>query len=127
MSKDHHENILQESLQKIEQQRQQRGEKEEQGLEKDGGGGGGVAWRKDVEEEEEKCKTPTSSDHKIPTIQSCPPTPKKKVRVNFRKRKLSELQFFETTRSEEVESFFRSNSEPFTVESHSIKRRCRSA
>ena len=125
MSKDRHENILQESLQIIEQQRQQHGEKEEQGLEKDGGGAGGVASRKDVEEEE--CKTPTSSDHKIPTIQSCPPTPKKKLRVNFHKRKLSELQFFETTRSEEVESFLRSNSEPFTVESRSFKRRCRSA
>ncbi|XWS52953.1 hypothetical protein CRYUN_Cryun11dG0116000 [Craigia yunnanensis] len=127
MSKDHHENIIQESLQKIEQQRQQEEEKEEQGLEKDGEKEEeeGVTSRKDVEEEE--CKTPTSSDHKIPTIQSCPPTPKKKVRVNFLKRKLSESQFFETTRSEEVESFFRSNSEPFTVESRSVKRRCRSA
>ncbi|XP_021278922.1 cyclin-dependent protein kinase inhibitor SMR2 [Herrania umbratica] len=129
MSKDHHDSTLQESLQKREQQQEEEEEgKEEQGLEKDGGGGGGgeeaVASRKDVEEE---CKTPTSSDHKIPTIQSCPPTPKKKVGPNSRKRKLSELQFFETTRSEEVESFFRSKSEPSTVNSRSIKRRCRSA
>ncbi|XP_022756639.1 cyclin-dependent protein kinase inhibitor SMR2-like [Durio zibethinus] len=124
MSKDHHENILQETLNKLEQQPQEE-EKEEEGLEKDVEEG--VASGKDVEEEEEECKTPTSSDHKIPTIQSCPPTPKKKVRANFHKRKLSELQFFETTRSEEVESFFRSNSEPFTVESRSVKRRCRSA
>ncbi|XP_022730285.1 cyclin-dependent protein kinase inhibitor SMR2-like [Durio zibethinus] len=129
MSKDHHENILQESLQKLEQQQQQEQKEEEGGgHEKDGKGGGeeeeGASSRKDGEEE---CKTPTSSDHKIPTIQSCPPTPKKKVRVNSHKRKLSELQFFETTRSEEVESFFRSNSEPFTVESRSSKRRCRSA
>ncbi|XVE79354.1 hypothetical protein DITRI_Ditri14bG0051400 [Diplodiscus trichospermus] len=125
MSKDHHENILQESVQKIEQQGEELVEKEEQGLEKDGAEDG-VASRKDVEEEEGS-KTPTSSDQRIPTIQSCPPTPKKKARVNFHKRKLSELQFFENTRSEEVESFFRSNSEPFTVESSCIKRRCRSA
>lgn len=117
MSKDHHENILQESLEKLQQQ-----EKEEEGLQKDGEKG-------EKFEEEEECKTPTSSDHKIPTIRSCPPTPRKKVRAgnNSHKRKLSELQFFETTRSEEVESFFRSNSEPFTVEFRSVKRRCRSA
>ncbi|EOY33656.1 hypothetical protein QUC31_018842 [Theobroma cacao] len=127
MSKDHHDNNLQESLQKREQQQEEEEGKEEQGPEKDGGGGGeeeAVASRKDVEE---VCKTPTSSDHKIPTIQSCPPTPKKKVGPNSHKRKLSESQFFETTRSEEVESFFRSNSEPVTVNSRSIKRRCRSA
>ncbi|XVF69044.1 hypothetical protein PTKIN_Ptkin11bG0049700 [Pterospermum kingtungense] len=116
-TKDHRENILQQSLPKIEQQRRQ---PQEQGLE---GGGGGV--------EQEECKTPCSSDHKIPTIESCPPTPRKKLRViNFHKRKFSELQFFETTRSEEVESFFRSNSESFTVVdecSRGIKRRCRSA
>ncbi|KAE8688711.1 hypothetical protein F3Y22_tig00110956pilonHSYRG00057 [Hibiscus syriacus] len=126
MSKDHHESILQEALQKLEERQQ-------------GGGGGvkeeerGLGAREADEEEEakekEECKTPTSSDHKIPTIQSCPPTPKKKVRPDsFLKRKLSELQFFETTRREEVESFFRSNSEPFTFGgSRGFKRRCRSA
>ncbi|XVF19826.1 hypothetical protein REPUB_Repub11eG0144000 [Reevesia pubescens] len=155
MSKDcHHNNILQESLQKVEQEEEEGFEKdeekgaeeeeegfekdeekgaeeEEEGFEKDEEKGGeeGVGRRKDVEEEEEEaCKTPSSSDHKIPTSQSCPPTPKKKVRVNSHKRKLSELQFFENTRSEEVESFFLSNSEPFTtIESRSTKRRCRSA
>ncbi|KAE8734849.1 hypothetical protein F3Y22_tig00000715pilonHSYRG00374 [Hibiscus syriacus] len=120
MSKDHRENILQETLQKNHHHQRQEG-----GIEKDG-----------IEEEErglaareEECKTPTSSDHKIPTIQSCPPTPKKKVRSKFAlKRKLSEVQFFETTRREEVESFFRSNSEPFTLDSsRKFKRRCRSA
>ncbi|XVE59457.1 hypothetical protein DITRI_Ditri05aG0048100 [Diplodiscus trichospermus] len=138
MSKDHNESILRESLEKLEQQQEG---KQQEGLQKDGEKGRGkeeeeeeeeeeegVASREDVEEEEEECKTPTSSDHKIPTIQSCPPTPKKKVRENFHKRKFSELQFFEATRSEEVESFFRSNSESFNFdESRSIKRRCRSA
>ncbi|KAB2080775.1 hypothetical protein ERO13_A05G084500v2 [Gossypium hirsutum] len=125
MSKDHHETILQESLQKLEEQQQK------ERLEKDVVKEGGLAWREGIEEEEkEECKTPTSSDHKIPTIQSCPPTPKKKVRVSMvHKRKLSELHFFETTRREEVESFFRSNSHPLTVDaSPDIKRRrCRSA
>ncbi|GMI81700.1 hypothetical protein HRI_001839300 [Hibiscus trionum] len=110
MSTDHHENILQETLQQVEEE----------------GGGGGLAPAK----EKEECKTPTSSDQKIPTIRSCPPTPKKKARPNFvLKRKRSELQFFETTRRDEVESFFRSNSETFTFGGGSpgFKRRCRSA
>lgn len=128
MSEDHHENILQESLQKLEEQQQK------ERLEKDVvEEGGGLAWREGVEEgeeEKEECKTPSSSDHKIPTIQSCPPTPKKKVRASMvHKRKLSELHFFETTGREEVESFFRSNSHPLTVDaSPGVKRRrCRSA
>ncbi|XVF05284.1 hypothetical protein REPUB_Repub05bG0158600 [Reevesia pubescens] len=129
MSKDHHDNILQESLQKLEQQQQK--EEEEEGLQKDGEKEEEeeketVASRK-LDDEEEECKTPTSSEYKIPSIQSCPPTPRKKVRLNFHKRKFSELQFFETTRNEEVESFFQSNSEPFAVNSRSLKRRCRSA
>ncbi|KAE8656754.1 hypothetical protein F3Y22_tig00116997pilonHSYRG00282 [Hibiscus syriacus] len=112
MSKDHRGNILQETLQKHDNQQRQ----EEGGIENDG-----------VKEEE--CKTPTSSDQKIASIQSCPPTPKKKVRAKFGlKRKLSELHFFETTRREELESFFRSNSDPFTFGgSLKFKRRCRSA
>lgn len=74
----------------------------------------------------EDCKTPTSSDHKIPTIQSCPTTPRKKVQVSFHKRKMHELLFFEATGREEVESFFRSNSELFRVGSHAVKKRCKS-
>ncbi|KAL4334930.1 hypothetical protein GQ457_07G035380 [Hibiscus cannabinus] len=126
MSKDHHQNILQKN------HHQQQQEHEEGRLEK-----GGV---KEEEErglapgeavEEEECKTPTSSDHKIPSIRSCPPTPKKKARAKFvLKRKPSELHFFETTRREEVESFFRSNWEPeafsFGGSRDFKRRRCRS-
>ncbi|MBA0774421.1 hypothetical protein Gotri_009634, partial [Gossypium trilobum] len=59
MSKDHHETILQESLQKLEEQQQK------ERLEKDVDKEGGLAWREGVEEEEEEeekeeCKTPTS-------------------------------------------------------------------
>ncbi|KAL9416335.1 hypothetical protein AB3S75_039517 [Citrus x aurantiifolia] len=74
----------------------------------------------------EDCKTPTSSDHKIPKIQSCPTTPRKKVQVSFHKRKMHEFLFFEATGREEVESFFRSNSELFRVDSHAVKKRCSS-
>ncbi|GLT81744.1 hypothetical protein SLE2022_001790 [Rubroshorea leprosula] len=90
-----------------------------------GGGGGGVVEPSDGCHDEE-CKTPTSSDYKIPTVRSCPPTPKKNViRLNnMKKRKRSEMMFFETTGREEVESFFRSN----LVEdiSRNIKKRCKS-
>ncbi|KAJ4724993.1 Cyclin-dependent protein kinase [Melia azedarach] len=76
----------------------------------------------------EDCKTPSSDDHKIPTIQSCPPTPRKKVQVsNFLKRKIPEILFFEATKRGEVESFFRSNSELFKVEFPAfVKKRCKS-
>lgn len=74
----------------------------------------------------EDCKTPTSSDHKIPKIQSCPTTPRKKGQVSFHKRKMHEVLFFEATGREEVESFFRSNSELFRVDSHAVKKRCKS-
>lgn len=64
------------------------------------------------EQEPIKCVTPTSSDHKLPSIRSCPSTPRKpnkgRVVCLQQKRKLSDLHFFETTRREEVDSFFRS-------------------
>ncbi|KAI4382291.1 hypothetical protein MLD38_008272 [Melastoma candidum] len=56
----------------------------------------------------EECRTPTSDDHKIPEARSCPPTPRKRPAPwNSHKRKATELQFFESTGREEVESFFR--------------------
>ena len=89
------------------------------------------------EEEEEKeklenfynkyCRTP--EDQKIPTVQSCPPTPRKPGRLDdhqglkfVQKRKFSQLHFFETTRGEEVELFFRST---LKFPSHNNKR-CKS-
>ncbi|PSR89910.1 Cyclin-dependent protein kinase [Actinidia chinensis var. chinensis] len=56
-----------------------------------------------------ECHTPTSKDHKIPTIQTCPPAPRKQGNCFPRKRKLSEFEFFEITGHEEIESFFRSS------------------
>ncbi|KAJ4835614.1 hypothetical protein Tsubulata_010857 [Turnera subulata] len=100
-----------------------------------------VLVSQDVDHEEvealnnqEECKTPTSSESKIPAVQSCPPTPKKEVRVFLHKRKRPDdhqLHFFETANRDEVESFFRSSSFDLpasTVESRRpIKiRRCRS-
>jgi hypothetical protein len=87
--------------------------------------GGGELGLQAVDDQEE-CRTPTSSDHKIPTIRSCPPTPRKKVQVFAHKRKIPE--FFDTTNKDEVESFFRSSFEvPSRVnQSRPMKRRCRS-
>ncbi|XAR52304.1 hypothetical protein NMG60_11020291 [Bertholletia excelsa] len=68
-----------------------------------------------------ECRTPTSPEHKIPEILSCPPAPRKPRQPAFScKRKLCELEFFEILNREEVESFFRSNLE-LRVD---VKRRC---
>ncbi|XP_073020963.1 uncharacterized protein [Primulina eburnea] len=59
--------------------------------------------------DEEECHTPRSPRHMIPAMLSCPPPPKKPRRMvpDSCKRKLRELQFFETVSGEEIESFFR--------------------
>ncbi|KAH7561142.1 hypothetical protein ACOSP7_016266 [Xanthoceras sorbifolium] len=91
-------------------------------------------------EEADNCRTPTSIDNKIPTIQSCPPTPRKKkvqqvVFSHHVKRKKPdhhhhEFHFFEATGTghEEVDSFFKSttSSEISWLESHAVKKRCKS-
>ncbi|KAI3722075.1 hypothetical protein L2E82_33101 [Cichorium intybus] len=73
------------------------------------------------------CQTPTSDDHKIPPprISLPPPQPRKLLRK--RRRRLSDdrtpTEFFENTRREEVDAFFRS----FTVRvSSSTSRKTRS-
>ncbi|KAK4857375.1 hypothetical protein QYF36_027328 [Acer negundo] len=84
-----------------------------------------------LDQEEYCCKTPTSSENKIPTIQSCPPTPRKKVLQVFshdRKRKKPDLDhdFFEATGREEVESFFTSTSNSSEISWVAVKKRCKS-
>lgn len=60
-----------------------------------------------VDVSDDECHTPTSAEHTIPPILSCPPAPKKPRRSAAScKRKLSELDFFEVVAREEVESFF---------------------
>ncbi|PKI64561.1 hypothetical protein CRG98_014993 [Punica granatum] len=49
------------------------------------------------------CQTPSSIDHRIPTSQSCPATPRKTVQRKRKRSESSEPQFFETTRGEEVQ------------------------
>ncbi|KAK4763402.1 hypothetical protein SAY86_009170 [Trapa natans] len=63
-----------------------------------------------LQEEFSEFQTPSSSDHGISKSGSCPEAPQKRVQ---RKRKRSESlpQFFETTRGDEVELLFRSDSE----------------
>ncbi|XP_059431030.1 cyclin-dependent protein kinase inhibitor SMR3 [Corylus avellana] len=82
----------------------------------------------DDDDDNEGCRTPTSVDSKIPTVQSCPPTPRKRPGVFVNKRKWTgkELHFFETTRREELESFFQSSFEFPRINSHAVKRRCTS-
>lgn len=73
-----------------------------------------------------ECRTPVSEDHKIPAVQSCPPTPRKRARpVSSRKRK---LHFFESSGREEVELFFQSSFIELKLElsKKADKRRCTS-
>ncbi|KAF5199880.1 cyclin-dependent protein kinase inhibitor SMR1-like [Thalictrum thalictroides] len=64
-----------------------------------------------IDNEDEECRTPTSSEYKIPVIETCPPAPRKQPRkVMLCKRKLwSEMQFFETSivGRDEIDSFFK--------------------
>ncbi|KAF9595044.1 hypothetical protein IFM89_036372 [Coptis chinensis] len=69
--------------------------------------------------DDDECRTPTSSEYKIPMILSCPPAPRKRRKVVLCKRKLSEIQFFEVVGRDEVESFFKSSFEF----SHNIRKR----
>ncbi|KAI7983803.1 Protein NOI4 [Camellia lanceoleosa] len=71
----------------------------------------------------EDCRTPTSLDHKIPTIQTCPPAPRKHGLEFSRKRKFPKLQFFEIKGHEEIESFFGSSFEFSGVASRSVKKK----
>ncbi|KAL7173790.1 hypothetical protein ACSBR2_033116 [Camellia fascicularis] len=71
----------------------------------------------------EECQTPTSLDHKIPTIQTCPPAPRKHGLEFSRKRKFPKLQFFEIKGREEIESFFGSSFEFSGVASRSVKKK----
>ncbi|CAN8311616.1 unnamed protein product [Cochlearia groenlandica] len=74
--------------------------------------------RNQEEEEDEESLlgslcTPTSSDHKIPEVDTCPPAPRKRQRreipLTMMKKRLSkDLMFFEATDvgNHEVETFF---------------------
>ncbi|PON42016.1 hypothetical protein TorRG33x02_336860 [Trema orientale] len=65
----------------------------------------------ELELELELCRTPTAERHRIPKILTCPPAPRKpERRVPSCKRKLTELQFFEVKKREDVDEFFRSMS-----------------
>ncbi|XP_038884240.1 cyclin-dependent protein kinase inhibitor SMR1-like [Benincasa hispida] len=65
---------------------------------------------RDSDLDRRSCRTPTSAEHKIPKILSCPGAPKKPKRPPVPcKRKLTmELKFFEIVNQEEVDNFFRS-------------------
>ncbi|KAF3434114.1 hypothetical protein FNV43_RR25217 [Rhamnella rubrinervis] len=63
----------------------------------------------DDDDEQAECRTPTSKEHKIPVLVSCPPAPRKPRRVASCKRKLTELEFFDIVNRDEVDAFFRSS------------------
>ncbi|KAB5544077.1 hypothetical protein DKX38_012189 [Salix brachista] len=59
-------------------------------------------------EDDESC-TPTSAQHNIPVMLTCPPAPKKpRTSPGSCKRKRPSVHFFEAMNREEVEMFFRS-------------------
>ncbi|KAF9674940.1 hypothetical protein SADUNF_Sadunf10G0179900 [Salix dunnii] len=70
-----------------------------------------VIIKADHDGEDDECCTPTSAQHEIPAFLTCPPAPKKPRRRSpgSRKRRLSNLHFFEVVNREEVDLFFRSN------------------
>ncbi|KAK9070265.1 hypothetical protein SSX86_010665 [Deinandra increscens subsp. villosa] len=82
-----------------------------------------------VESEElevEECKTPKSSEHKIPEITTCPPAPKKqRTSSPSCKRRISEFEFFEIVARDEIESFFKSSYGLINQNSVTNKRRFR--
>lgn len=69
----------------------------------------GSVIRRRNDDEEEGYRTPTSKEHKIPVLVSCPPAPRKPRRVAPCKRKLTELDFFKVVNRDEVDEFFRSS------------------
>ncbi|KAF3976579.1 hypothetical protein CMV_000257 [Castanea mollissima] len=69
------------------------------------------------------CRTPTSKEHRIPSILDCPPAPRKPKRASSCKRKPSEVQFFEIVNYDEVDAFFRSSFDKLAVLT-SVKRNC---
>ncbi|XP_057980449.1 cyclin-dependent protein kinase inhibitor SMR1-like [Malania oleifera] len=65
--------------------------------------------------DESLCRTPTSEEHKIPAVISCPPAPRRPRASPPRKRRLlDEPEFHLFVSSEELEEFFRSNFEVLT-------------
>ncbi|CAI9296182.1 unnamed protein product [Lactuca saligna] len=64
-------------------------------------------------EQVEECVTPTSPEHRIPEILSCPPAPKKQRHGASPscKRRLTEFQFFEVVARDEIDSFFKASYE----------------
>ncbi|WCJ41642.1 hypothetical protein M5689_022497 [Euphorbia peplus] len=117
MSKDHHQNKTQEE--KIDDFNEENQEEENQEEVLVGSS-----------DDQKECKTPTSADHKITAVKSCPPTPtKKSVQLEpliFHKRKFSDTDFFEDSNRDEVDSFFQSSFDQIHESSKRSKRRCRS-
>ncbi|XP_057980566.1 cyclin-dependent protein kinase inhibitor SMR1-like [Malania oleifera] len=60
--------------------------------------------------EQSMCRTPTSEEHKIPAVLSCPRAPRKRRAVVSCKRRLSwELEFCEIVQPEQLDELFQSS------------------
>ncbi|XP_022945469.1 cyclin-dependent protein kinase inhibitor SMR1-like [Cucurbita moschata] len=64
-----------------------------------------------AEEEELCCRTPTSSENKIPALLQCPPAPRKRKRPPSCRRRLMELEFVQIVNREEIEPYLNSSFE----------------
>ncbi|TMX05715.1 hypothetical protein EJD97_005447 [Solanum chilense] len=70
-------------------------------------------------------RTPGSPQNLIPKILSCPPAPKKPKRgISCKRKLLSDLEFYDVTAREEVDSFFSSVDENSKSCAGNRKRRC---
>lgn len=77
----------------------------------------------DRREDEEDCRTPTSEENRIPAVLTCPPAPRKPRLALKRKRKLSELEYFEILNSAGIDEIFRQVPERVTSDELPKKKR----
>ncbi|GJW48694.1 cyclin-dependent protein kinase inhibitor SMR1-like protein [Tanacetum coccineum] len=83
--------------------------------------------QENIQEHEKECQTPTSLEHKIPVILTCPPAPKRKRVSEYsptcKRRILSGFEFYEYIGKDEIEAFFKETYEFIGQKSSENKRR----
>lgn len=82
--------------------------------------------QENMQEEQEECQTPTSLEHKIPDIVTCPPAPKKQRVSEYsptcKRRIFSDFEFYEYIAKDEIEAFFKETYE-FNGQKSSVNKR----
>ncbi|XP_071687007.1 cyclin-dependent protein kinase inhibitor SMR2-like [Rutidosis leptorrhynchoides] len=75
-----------------------------------------------TDSDQSECSTPTSPEHRIPAILTCPPPPKKQRKfIPSCKRRLHRELFFEVVAGDEIDSFFKHSYE--LINKNSSKKR----